>query len=102
MTKTYERLINGYEKSPTKELLRQVEIALPAHINKKHTISILKEWLYQSGNVLMLLDELLILDELIQKALLEQKMLANEITKKEMENEEKSKKQPGRKNHELF
>lgn len=95
MTRIYEsnaRILNGCEKSPTKELLRQVEIALPAHINKKHTISILKEWLFQSGNVLMLLDELFILDELIKKALLEQKMLANEITKKEMENEEKSKK----------
>lgn len=101
MTKTYERLINGFEQSPTKELLRQVEIALPAHINKKHTISILKEWLFQSGNVLMLLDELFILDELIKKALLEQKMLANEITRKEMENEEKSKNNQ-RKNHELF
>ena len=60
---------------PTQELLKEFEAKLPQDMetDKDAFLLILKDWLYKSGNALVMLELLQIRDELIKNALIHQK-----------------------------
>lgn len=71
-----ELSLTQLEPSPAQKLLKEIVAKLPHPISKSTAFYTIKEWLFKTGNLLAMLEELEICDELIKDAIAYQKELA--------------------------